>query len=208
MTTHKTVFVASLVMIASACATAPPVPVTVDTSVPAMVETEGLRAALRVPSRVETERLFGGDVGAHFEVVELKVENRGALSVSVERKRIRIVTPEAQEVYPVSPLGIANRMRGQAMISSGSNVLDAVQLIFGLARLAENYDIAAKWEHLIPETFKVAAGEERRMLLAFTMSHRAPGLWRFELPFSSGPGAAGPQLSIPLMFKVAARPSG
>lgn len=208
MTTLRTIFTILMTMIAGACSTAPPVPVIVDTSVPAVVESHALRATLDVLPRGETDRLFGANAGAHFGVVELKVENRGALPVSAERKWIRMVTPEAEEVYPVSPLGIANLTHGQAMISTGSNVLDAVQLVFGLATLAQNYELAAKWDYLMPETFKVAAGEERRMLLAFSRPHWAPGLWRLELPLNAGAGAAGPHLSIPLTFKAIARPPG
>lgn len=209
MTTRKTILVVSMAMIVGACATVAPVPVTVDSSVPAVVETDGLRATLRMLPRGETDRVFGGDAGAHLGVVELNVENRGALPVSVERKRIRIVTPEGQDVYPVSPLGVANLIRrGPTMISSGSNVLDAVNLVLGLAMLAQNYEASAKWDHLMPETFKVAAGEERRMLLAFSKPHWAPGLWRLELPFNADAGAAGPQLSIPLTFKATAPPPG
>jgi len=207
LTALKTIFALSMAVFASACATVAPVPVTVDTSVPAVVETDGLRATLRVLPRGEADRVFGGDVGAHLGVVELNVANRGALPVSVERKRIRIVTPEGQDVYPVSPLGVANLTRGgPAMISSGSNVLDAIQLVFALATIAQHYDVAARWDHLMPETFKVAAGEERRMLLAFSTPHWAPGIWRLELSFSADSGAAGPRLSIPLTFKATARP--
>ena len=190
-----------MAIMAGACATVAPILVTVDTSVPAVVETNGLRATLRVLPRDEVDQQFGGDAGAHFGVVELKVENRGALSASVERKWIRIVTPSGQEVYPVSPLGIANLTRGQAMISTGNNILDAVQLLLGLALLAQNYDHAAKWDPLMPETFEVAAGKKRHMLLAFATHDWAPGLWRLELPFNTDTGAAGPHLSIPLRFK-------
>lgn len=209
MTTLKTIFVVSMAVIVSACATVAPVPVVVDTDVPAVVETDGLKATLRVLPRGETDRVFGGDAGAQLGVVELKVENRGAMPVSVERKWIRIVTPAGQEVYPLSPLSVANLTRGgSAMISTGNNVLDAVTLLLGLALLAQNYEVAAKWDHLMPEAFKVAAGEERRMLLAFSRPHWAPGLWRLELPFNAGAGVAGPRLSIPLTFKATARPPG
>ncbi|MBI3917066.1 MAG: hypothetical protein HY322_08675 [Betaproteobacteria bacterium] len=190
-----------MAIMAGACATVAPVPVTVDTGVPAVVETDGLRATLHVLPRSEVGRVFGVGTGAQLGVVELKVENRGALPMSVERKWIRILTPAGQEVYPVSPLGIANLTRGQAMISTGSNALDAVQLLFGLALLAQNYHYSAKWDPLMPETFKVAAGEERRMLIAFPTPHWAPGLWRLELPFNTDTGATGPHLSIPLRFK-------
>ena len=191
-----------MVMVAGACTTVAPVPVTVDTGVPAVVETDGLRATLRVLPRSEVDRVYGDGTGAQLGVVELKVENRGALPMSVERKWIRILTPTGQEVYPVSPFGIANLTRGQAMISTGSNALDAVQLLLGLALLAQNYHYAAKWDPLMPETFEVAAGDERRMLLAFSTHDWAPGPWRLELPFNTDTGAAGPHLSIPLRFKA------
>lgn len=207
MTTIKTIFVVSMAMIVTACATAPPVPVAVDTSVPAVVETDGLRAALRVVPRSEVDRVFGDGAATQLRVVELSVENRGALPVSVERKRIRFVAPDGQDVYPVSPIGVANvTTRGGAMISTGSNALDAVQLLFGLARLARNHEIAASWAHLMPETFEVPAGKERRIWLAFPTPDWAPGRWRLKLPFHTDTGAAGPHLSIPLTFKAAARP--
>ena len=101
MTTLNKLFVLSMAMIVGACSTVAPVPVTVDTSVPAVVETDGLRATLRVLPR-----------------------------------------------------------------------------------------------------------EEGRLLLAFSTPHWAPGLWRLELPFNAGAGAAGPHLSIPLTFKASARPLG
>lgn len=201
----------ALAVAQTGCATVAPVPVAVDISVPAGVETDGLRATLRVLPSSETDRVFGDGAGAQLGVVELKAENRGAMPVSVERKRIRIVTPEGQDVYPVSPLGVANLTRpGRAMISTGINALDAVTLLLGLAQLAQNHEIAAKWDSLMPEAFKVEAGNERRMLLAFSTPHWAPGLWRLELPFNAGAGAGAPglNLSIPLTFKAMARPPG
>lgn len=204
MTTLKAIVGVSMAVIVGACSTVPPVPVVVDTSVPAVVESHGLRARLDVLPRGETDLLFGGHAGARIGVLELKVENLGTMPVSVERKAIRFVTPDRQDLHPMSPLGVANLTRpGAAMISTGSNAFDAVQLIFGLAKLAQNQEVAAKWDHLMPETFKVAAGEERRMLLAFSTPQWAPGLWRLELPFNADAGASGPHLSVPLPFKTA-----
>ena len=206
MRTLKTILVVSMAMIAGACATVAPVPVAVDTSVPAMVETDGLRAALRVVPRSEVDRVFGDGAATQLGVVELIVVNHKALPVVVERKSIRFVAPDGQDIYPVSPVGVANlTSRGGAMISTGSNALDAVQLLFGLARLAQNHEIAAKWDHLMPERFEVPAGKDRRMWLAFSTPHWAPGIWRLELPFDADTSAAGPHLSIPLTFKAAAR---
>jgi hypothetical protein len=206
MKAFNTTFIILISTFVYGCASQPPVPTMVDTTVPSAVDVEGLRATLRVLSRGETNRLFGSDTGAYFGVVELKVENRGAMPVSVERKWIRIVTPEGKEVYPASPLGVANLTRGQAMTATGNNVFDAIQLVFGLARLAQNYEVAAKWDPLMPETLKVAAGEERRILLAFSTPNWVPGLWRLELPFNSDTEVPGLQLSIPLTFKAVASP--
>ena len=205
MTTLRTTVVLSMATVVGACSTVPPVPVRVDASAPALVESHGLRARLGVLSRAETDLLFGGHAVTRIGVLELKVENRGTMPASIERKAIRLVTPDRQDLHPLSPLGVANLTRpGAAMISTGSNVIDAVQLIFGLAKLAQNAEDAAQWNHLMPETFKVAAGEEGRMLLAFSTPHWAPGLWRLELPFNAdaSAGALGPQLSVPLAFKV------
>ena len=209
MTMLKVFFVASLAMILSSCATVGPAPAVVDTNVSAMVDTDGLRATLRVLLRSEADRVFGDRASAQLGVVELNVENRGATPVSVERMWIRIVTQDGKDIYPLSPFNIANLARpGSGMISTGSSVVDAIQLAFGVAKLTENYDYARKWDHLMPHTFNVAAGEERRLLLAFPTPHWAPGLWRLELPLSTEAGAVGPQLSIPLTFKAMARPPG
>jgi len=209
MTLHQLVLVVSMAVIVGGCATVAPVPVVVDTSFPAAVETDGLRATLCILPRGEADWVFGDGAGARLGVVEIKVENTGALLTSVERNSIRFLTPDGQDLYPLSPFGIANlTRRGSAMISTGSNALDAVQLLLGLALLAQNYDHSAKWDPLMPETFKVAAGEERRMLLAFPTPHWAPGLWRLELPFSTGAGAADLHLSVPLTFKAMAHPPG
>jgi hypothetical protein len=204
MITLRAIVVSSMALVAGACSTVPPVPVSVDTSVAAVAESHGLRARLNVLPRGETDLLFGGHAVTRIGVLELKVENRGIVPASIERESIRLVTPERQDLRPMSPLRVANLTRpGAAMISTGSNVVDAVQLIFGLAKLAQNQEVAAKWNHLMPETFQVAAGEEARMLLVFSTPYWAPGPWRLELPFNAGAsaGAPGPQLSVPLAFK-------
>lgn len=205
MTTFKAVVVL-LALVAGACTTVPPVPVAVDPSVPAVAEADGLRARLRVLSRGEAAQVFGDWAGAQLGVVELIAENRGATPVAAERKWFRMVAPDGRDLYPASSFDVANLARpGSGMISSGSNVLDAIQLLFGVARLVENREYARRWDHLMPDTFKLAPGEEQRMLVAFPTAHWAPGLWRLELPFNTGTGAAGPHLSIPLKLKATGR---
>ena len=136
-------------------------------------------------------------------VVELNVENRGTLAVSVARKRVSFVAPDRRDVYPVSAVGVANILGYHPPVNpTGINSLDAVQLLLGFVTLAHNYKVAAKWDHLMPETFGIAAGEKQRMLLVFPTRPFTPGLWRLELPFNTDSGTASPQMSVPLVFKA------
>ena len=191
-------------LIVGACAPVVPVPTTVDTDVPSGVESHGLYARVDVLRSDEVDVLFGRDASARMAVLELKVENRERMRVSIERESIRLVTPDRQDMNAMSPFGVANLTRpGPAMISSGNNAVDAVLLILGLVNLAQNYEASAKWKYLMPETFEVAAGEERRTLLAFSSPDWAPGTSRIELPFKAGSGAL--PLTIPLTFKAVER---
>jgi hypothetical protein len=70
--------------ILGACAAVAPVPTTVDTSVPAVVEAQGLRARLDVLERGETDVLFGGNAGTRIGVLVLKVENHGTIPCVAE----------------------------------------------------------------------------------------------------------------------------
>ena len=213
MSTSKPLFqsilVASLVALTSACTTAPPVPVAIDTDVSAAAQAGGLRAALRVLPGGEANQLFGGRASDFFAVVQLKVANEGAQPISLERKWIRLLAPDGKERHPVSPFRVANMARGGAGVtSSGINALDLILVTYQLAVLARNKEASTKWEQQMPETFNLAPGQERSMLLAFEPAHWAPGLWHLDLTFKSDSGADGPRLSVPLMFRALSRPPG
>lgn len=186
-----------------------PAPAASEISISATAHSEGLQATLRVLSHSDVNRLFGGQAGTQLRVMELKVQNRSALPVVLERKWVRVLAPDSDEVYPVGARGVANIVRpGTAMISTGSNAANAIQLLFGLAHLSRIHDTASQWEHLLPETLKVAAGREKSMLLIFPMSRWTPGLWQFEMSFNKDTGAAATNLTIPLTFRAGARASG
>ena len=60
MKTFKSLCIVSMALLAAACATEPPIPVVLDSSSPAVAETEGSRAALRVLRKSEITQRFGG----------------------------------------------------------------------------------------------------------------------------------------------------
>ena len=201
MTTLKKFFIIAIALLLSACATTPLVPVALDTNVPAAVDEGGLQAALRVLDRSEVDSFFGGGIGARLRVLELKVENRGAAAVSVGAKQIRIVTPSGERQSALTPLNVATAVSRGGMTANGNNVLDAIQAIIALGAIKQAYNLAESWSYLMPETLKVASGQERHMLLAFPTPDWAAGTWRLELPFAAEHGASRPQLSIPLTFR-------
>jgi hypothetical protein len=198
---------ASMAIAAAACTAVPSAPVVVDTTQPAAIDADGLRARLRLVPGSEADAMFGGQVGAQLRFVELSVENRATAPVTLERKWIRLVAPDGEDAYPLSPFTVVNVARpGSGMISTGSPGADALQLIVGVAKLLENRDHSRSWDYRMPEAFRVDAGEERRILLAFPTPHWTPGLWRLELPFNAEAGTVGPLLSLPLTLKTIERP--
>jgi hypothetical protein len=198
---------ATMAIAAAACATVPPAPVVLDTTLPSVIEAGALRVQWRLMPGSEAEAIFGGQVGGQLRFLELSVENLAPAPLTLERKWIRLLAPDGQDAYPLSPFNVANVARpGSGMISTGSPGADALQLIAGLRKLLENRDFSRRWDDRMPEVFRVGAGEARRMLLAFPRPHWMPGLWRLELPFAAEGGTLEPSLSLPLTFKTLERP--
>jgi hypothetical protein len=79
------------------------------------------------------------------------------------------------------------------MISTGNNAADAVQLIFGLMKLAQNYEVSAKWNYLMPETMERSqAGEQRAHVCSRFSSPKwgAGNLRALSSPVKAGSGVA------------------
>jgi hypothetical protein len=202
MTKRAALLVAAIAALSACATTPPPPPVPVDTNISASIAHGDVDATLQMMSASEIDAIFGERASERFSVLDVRIANRGDRRLSAGYRFVRLAMP-GRDVYPLDAYRVAQLTRGTGVIgTTGILAIDAIQLVSGLAAMKRNYDVAATWSGLMPDTIAAGPRASTRVVFVFDTKVWPPKTLHLIVPLAHDDGTSAGDLDMPLPFRA------